>query len=81
MLRVAHESLSANEMFGSKMGGRTMFKWAVISLIISGIAGLLGFRGIAEPAAEIARFLFWTFMIITVLLLAIGFFGRRRQSE
>jgi uncharacterized membrane protein YtjA (UPF0391 family) len=42
--------------------------WAVIALVISLIAGGLGFSGIAQGSATIAKILFGLFLIIAVLL-------------
>lgn len=42
--------------------------WAVIALIVSLIAGGLGFSGVAQGAATIAKVLFGIFLIIAVLL-------------
>lgn len=46
-----------------------MLKWAFIFLVISLIAGALGFTGVARGAASIAKFLFFLFLIIFVLIL------------
>jgi len=42
--------------------------WAVIALVISLIAGGLGFGGVAQGAATIAKVLFGIFLIIAVIL-------------
>ncbi|HEU5115812.1 MAG TPA: DUF1328 domain-containing protein, partial [Isosphaeraceae bacterium] len=36
-----------------------MLKWALIFLVIAGIAALFGFTNIAEGAADIAKWLFF----------------------
>ncbi len=53
-----------------------MLRWAVIFLVIALIAALFGFGGLASGAASIAVTLFWLFLIITVVLFILSFFGR-----
>ena len=42
--------------------------WAIVALVVSLIAGGLGFSGLAQGAATIAKVLFGIFLIIAVLL-------------
>lgn len=49
-----------------------MIKWAIIFAVIGIIAGVLGFGGIAGGAFAIAKFLFWAFIIIAVVLFLLG---------
>ncbi|HZH51316.1 MAG TPA: DUF1328 domain-containing protein [Microvirga sp.] len=51
-----------------------MLKWAVIFLVISLVAGALGFTGVASGARTIAKILFGIFlaMFLILLLLAWG---------
>ena len=42
--------------------------WAVIALVISVIAGALGYSGVARGAATIAKVLFGIFLVIAILL-------------
>jgi uncharacterized membrane protein YtjA (UPF0391 family) len=46
-----------------------MLKWALIFLVISLIAGALGFTGLASGAARISKILFGVFLAIFVILL------------
>jgi uncharacterized membrane protein YtjA (UPF0391 family) len=46
-----------------------MLKWAIIFFLISVIAGVLGFTDIAVGAAEIARILFFIFLVIFLFFL------------
>ena len=46
-----------------------MLKWAIIFLVISLIAGALGFTGIAAGAARIAKILFGIFFAIFLLII------------
>jgi uncharacterized membrane protein YtjA (UPF0391 family) len=57
-----------------------MLKWAVIFLIIGVIAGLFGFTGVESAAVEIARILFFIFMVIFVVLLVAGLTVGRRLT-
>jgi uncharacterized membrane protein YtjA (UPF0391 family) len=50
----------------------SILKWALVFFVISVIAAVLGFGGIAEGAADIAQFLFWAFVVIFVILLVLG---------
>jgi len=50
-----------------------MLKWSFIFLIIAIIAGIFGFTGIAEGAAEIAKVLFFIFISIWLIVLVLGF--------
>lgn len=60
-----------------------MLKWALIFLVISIVAAVFGFTGIAAGAAVIAKWLFFIaiaiFVIFLVLALVAGeaLFGRR----
>jgi uncharacterized membrane protein YtjA (UPF0391 family) len=52
----------------------TMLKWAIIFGIISLVAAVLGFGGIAGAAAGIAKVLFFIFLSVCVILLIAGIF-------
>ncbi len=54
------------------VGVDAMLKWAFIFLVISIIAGVLGFTGIASGAAAIAKFLFFAALLLFVLFLVLG---------
>ena len=45
-----------------------MLKWAIIFLVISLIAGALGFSGVARGAKTIALVLFGIFRVIAVVI-------------
>jgi uncharacterized membrane protein YtjA (UPF0391 family) len=49
-----------------------LLKWALVFLVISLIAALFGFGGIAEGSADIAKVLFAIFLIVFVVLLVLG---------
>ena len=50
-----------------------MFKWALIFLVISLVAGALGFTGLATGAARIAKILFAIFFAMFVVVLILAF--------
>ena len=49
-----------------------MLRWSLIFLIISLIAAVLGYGGIASDAAEIAKILFFIFLGLWVVTLILG---------
>ena len=50
----------------------TVLKWSAIFLVIALIAAGLGFTGIAEGAAGIAKFLFFLEFVLSCSLLEFG---------
>jgi uncharacterized membrane protein YtjA (UPF0391 family) len=51
-----------------------MLKWALIFGLISLVAGILGFTGVAAGAAAIAKTLFFLFLFLCVLFVALGLY-------
>ncbi|MFT4171439.1 MAG: DUF1328 domain-containing protein [Rhodocyclaceae bacterium] len=49
-----------------------MLKWALIFLVISIIAGLFGFTGIAAGSAALAKILFFIAVALFVIFLILG---------
>jgi uncharacterized membrane protein YtjA (UPF0391 family) len=49
-----------------------MLKWAAIFFVISLIAGLFGFTGMATAFAQIATVLFFIFLVIFAVFLFLG---------
>jgi uncharacterized membrane protein YtjA (UPF0391 family) len=49
-----------------------MLKWALIFLVISLVAGALGFTGLAAGAAKIARILFGIFLALFLIVLVLA---------
>ena len=49
-----------------------MLKWAIVFFVISLVAGILGFTGIAVGAASIAKVLFFLALAVFVILLIAG---------
>lgn len=54
-----------------------MLNWAVTFFVIAIIAALLGFTSIAGSAVEIAKILFFVFLVLAV---ATFMFGRTRSA-
>lgn len=50
----------------------TILKWALIMLLVSLVAALFGFTDLAAASADVARVLFYIFVVIFVVLLALG---------
>jgi uncharacterized membrane protein YtjA (UPF0391 family) len=46
-----------------------MLKWALICLVISIVAGALGFRGVSSAAGTIAKVLFGIFLLLFIIIL------------
>jgi uncharacterized membrane protein YtjA (UPF0391 family) len=49
-----------------------MLRWAATFFVIAIIAAVLGFGGIAAGASEIARILFFVFLVVFVATLIMG---------
>jgi len=49
-----------------------MLRWAVVFLIISLVAALFGFGGIASASAGFAQILFFVFLAVFLLTLIVG---------
>jgi uncharacterized membrane protein YtjA (UPF0391 family) len=49
-----------------------MLRWAAIFFVIALVAAVFGFGGIAAGATEIAKVLFFLFLVIFVITLIMG---------
>lgn len=49
-----------------------MLKWALVFALVSLVAGLLGFTGLAAGTAAIAKTLFVVFAVLFLLFLVLG---------
>jgi len=56
-----------------------MLYWAAVFFAVALIAALFGFTGIAVAAAEIAKVLFFIFVVLFVISLVAGLFRRGRR--
>ncbi|AUN96126.1 DUF1328 domain-containing protein [Pseudazoarcus pumilus] len=54
-----------------------MLYYTVVFLVVALIAGLFGFTGLAAGAVDIARVLFFIFIVLFVASLVMGGIGRR----
>jgi uncharacterized membrane protein YtjA (UPF0391 family) len=53
-----------------------MLRYAAIFFVIAIIAAVFGFGGIAAGATEIAKILFFVFLVVFVLTLLLGLFRK-----
>jgi uncharacterized membrane protein YtjA (UPF0391 family) len=53
-----------------------MLYWALVFFIVALVAGVLGFGGIAAAATDIARILFYIFLVIFLVTLILGLVRR-----
>ena len=53
----------------------SLLGWAVIALVVSLVAGGLGFSGVSQGAASIAKILFGIFLVIAILLFVFVILG------
>jgi uncharacterized membrane protein YtjA (UPF0391 family) len=53
-----------------------VLRYAAIFFVIAIIAAVFGFGGIAAGATEIAKILFFVFLVVFVLTLLLGLFRR-----
>jgi len=50
----------------------SILKWAVIMLLVSLVAALFGFTDLAAASADVAKVMFYIFMVIFIVLLVLG---------
>jgi uncharacterized membrane protein YtjA (UPF0391 family) len=55
----------------------TLLKWALIFFLISIVAAIFGFTVISTASADIARVLFFIFVVIFLVLLVLGLLAAR----
>ena len=60
--------------------GYVMLRWALIFLILGLVAAALGFTGIAGASIGIAKFLFFIFIAIFVIMLVLGLTVARKAT-
>jgi uncharacterized membrane protein YtjA (UPF0391 family) len=58
-----------------------MIKWAIVFAVVSVIAAIFGFTGIAAGSAAIAKFLFVAALIIFLIFLFLALFAGKKLSE
>jgi len=57
-----------------------MLRWAVIFLVIAVVAAVLGFGGIAGAATDIAKILFWVFLVGCAIVFLMALLGGRPRA-
>jgi uncharacterized membrane protein YtjA (UPF0391 family) len=55
----------------------TLLKWALIMFIVSLVAALFGFTNLSAASADVARMLFYVFLVIFLVLLVLGLLAAR----
>ena len=58
-----------------------MLYWALVFFVVSLVAGLFGFGGIASATAGIAQILFYVFTVFFVVTLVAGLAGGGSRRE
>ena len=58
-----------------------MLRYALIFLVVAVVAGMLGFTGISLAASDIARVLFFIFIVLFAVSLIFGLMGRRSPNS
>lgn len=56
----------------------SILRWAVIMLLVSLVAALFGFTDLAAASADVAKVLFYIFLVIFLVLLVLGMTILRR---
>lgn len=50
-----------------------MLTWSIVFLIVAIVAGLFGFRGVEGVSIQIAKVLFFIFVVLFIVSLILGF--------
>jgi uncharacterized membrane protein YtjA (UPF0391 family) len=56
-----------------------MLYYAVVFLVIALVAAIFGFGGIVVGAVEIAKVLFYIFVVMTIVTFVMGMLGRGKS--
>lgn len=56
----------------------SILRWAVIMLLVSLVAALFGFTDLSAASADVAKVLFYIFLVIFLVLLVLGMTILRR---
>ena len=57
-----------------------MLRYALIFLVVAIVAAMFGFTGISQAASDIARVLFFIFIVLFAVSLIFGLMGRRSPN-
>jgi uncharacterized membrane protein YtjA (UPF0391 family) len=60
--------------------GGQMFRWAVVFLIVTFIAGIFAFAGLVLAAAALAKLIFYLFLVLFLLALIATLLRRSRPN-
>jgi uncharacterized membrane protein YtjA (UPF0391 family) len=57
-----------------------MFRWAIVFLVVTFIAGLFAFAGLVVAAIAVAKLVFYLFLILFLLALIAGLLRKTRSD-
>ena len=57
-----------------------MFRWAIVFLMITFIAGIFAFAGLVLAAAAVAKLIFYLFLVLFLLALIAGLLRKSSSS-
>jgi uncharacterized membrane protein YtjA (UPF0391 family) len=57
-----------------------MFRWAIVFLILTFIAGIFAFAGLVLAAVAVAKLIFYLFLILFLLALIAGLLRKTRSD-
>jgi uncharacterized membrane protein YtjA (UPF0391 family) len=57
-----------------------MFRWAIVFLVVTFIAGLFAFAGLVLAAVAVAKLVFYLFLILFLLALIAGLLRKTRSD-
>ncbi|MFO0574878.1 MAG: DUF1328 domain-containing protein [Polyangia bacterium] len=58
-----------------------MIRWAIIFAVISLIAGIFGFTGVAHGAASVSKILFGLTLVLFLIFLVLGLFTAKKVTS
>jgi uncharacterized membrane protein YtjA (UPF0391 family) len=57
-----------------------MFRWALVFLIVTFLAGIFAFAGLVLAAAALAKLIFYLFLVLFLLALIAGLLRKSRSN-
>jgi uncharacterized membrane protein YtjA (UPF0391 family) len=57
-----------------------MFRWAIVFLVLTFIAGIFAFAGLVLAAVAVAKLVFYLFLILFLLALVTGLLRKTRSD-
>lgn len=57
-----------------------MFRWAIVFLVLTFIAGIFAFAGLVLAAVAVAKLVFYSFLILFLLALIAGLLRKTRSD-